>query len=126
MKKQSFFLALFGLTLILLAVVLIIKHFEPSLIYTYTLYFLIYFFFLSLLNHQFIRFALKNTEGDFTSFYFVSMLIRFFLSITIIFVIIYVDRGNAVVASLNFLILYFIYLAFEVVALVKSLNSNSN
>lgn len=126
MKKQSFFLTLFGLTFILLAVVLIIEHFHSSLIYNYTTYFLIYFFFLSLLNHQFINFAVKNKDGDFTSFYYVSMLIRFFLSIIIIFVIIYVDRENAIVASLNFLILYFIYLAFEVVALVNSLKSNGN
>ena len=126
MKKHSFFLALFGLTIVLLSVVYAVKYFYPAIIYDYTIYFLIYFFFLSLLNHQFIRFALKNKGGEFTSFYFVSMLIRFFLSIIIIFVVIYLDREQAISASLNFLILYFIYLAFEVISLVRNLRSNSN
>ena len=126
MKKISFFFALSGLTIILFAILLIVNHFQPSLIYSYTFYFLIYFFFLSLISHQFINFALKNKEGDFTSFYYLSMLIRFFLSIIIIFIVIYLDREHAVVASLNFLVIYFIYLAFEVVALIKSLKSNSN
>lgn len=126
MKRQSFLLALVGLTLILLAVVFAVKHFLPLLIYDYTIYFLIYFFFLSLLSYQFIRFALKNKGGEVTTFYFLSMVVRFFLSVIIIFVLIYVDRENAVVASLNFLVLYFIYLAFEVISLVLTIKRNDN
>lgn len=125
MKKQSFLLALLGLTAILLAAIYAVKHFNPAIIYDYAIYFLIYFFFLSLLNHQFIRFALKNKGGDFTSFYYVSMLIRFFLSITIIFIVIYLDKENRIAAAINFIVLYFAYLAFEIIWLLKKLNFDS-
>lgn len=124
-KKHSFVIALLGLTIFLLAVVYAVRQFYPAIIYDYTIYFLIYFFFLSLLNHQFIRFALKNKGGEFTSFYFVSMLIRFFLSIIIIFVVIYVDRENRITAAISFMILYFAYLAFEIIWLLKKININS-
>ena len=50
------------------------------------------------------------------------MVVRFLLSIVLVFVVIMVDRTNAAVSAINFVILYFLYLGYEVMSMIK-LNS---
>lgn len=109
-----------GITALLLAV----DSLQDSLIYKWSWILIIYFTFLSAINFQFINFALKKNGGNIVPYYFGSMTVRFLVSILIVFLVIYIDRENSISFAINFIILYLLFLGFEIFWLIKRIESN--
>jgi hypothetical protein len=66
----------------------------------------------------------KTTQNDLEKLskgFFSAMMLRLFVSIIIAVIIIYFDRANSTIFALNFLILYLLYLGFEIYYLISIL-----
>lgn len=68
--------------------------------------------------------AIKKNPENISRNYFVAMLIRLFASVLVALLFIYFDRENASVFAGNFIVLYFMYLGFEIYALMSNLQSH--
>ena len=114
-----------GLTTIFTSIVLLfqmgIQYLNAGLLYNYQWYLLLYYYLITLLSLFIIEKTTQNDQEKLSKGFFLAMMLRLFVSIVIAIVIIHYDRANSTIFALNFLILYLIYLGFEIYYLISIL-----
>jgi len=113
-------------TLILLFVQVGIRYLNPALLYTYQWYLLLYFYLITLISLVIIERTTQKDQEKLSKGFFSAMMLRLFISIVIAVVIIYFDRVNSTIFALNFLVLYLLYLGFEIYYLIIILQPRLN
>lgn len=108
-------------TLILAGVQLGVGHLNAELLYTYQWYLLAFFYVITLLSLFIIENTTKKDAEKLSKGFFTAMMLRLFFSVIIAVIIIYFDRVNSTIFALNFLILYLLYLGFEIYYLINIL-----
>lgn len=68
-----------------------------------------------------LNFAVKKNKGNIMLYFFGSMIFRFFLSIILAFIVIYLDRSHSIIFAINFIVLYLLFLGFEIFAIITKL-----
>jgi len=98
----------------------------PEWLYDYYWYLLFYFYLITLVSLLLIeRTAIKN-PGDISKGFFGAMMLRLFVSVIIATVIIYYDRESSTIFALNFIVIYLMYLGFEIYYLISILQPRIN
>jgi len=119
-----------GLATIFTSIVLLIQigihYLNNDLLYKYQWYLLLYFYLITLLSLVIIEKTTQNDQEKLSKGFFSAMMLRLFVSIIIAIVIIYYDRANSTIFALNFLILYLMYLGFEIYYLISILQPRLN
>lgn len=95
-------------------------------IYDYQWLLVFYFFMLTLISLMIVERTAEKNMDNVSKGFFLAMMLRFFLSIIIALVVIYFDRIGAIVFAVNFIILYLLYLGFEIYYLVNNLHLSIN
>ena len=120
----------FGLTTIFTALLFlvcaVIANLAPGWLYSYQWYLLLYFYLITLLSLFIIERTTRKNLEKLSKGFFSAMMLRLFVSIIIAVVIIYFDRANSTIFALNFLILYLVYLGFEIYYLISILQPRLN
>ena len=119
------FVKAFGLNTIFSAIVLmvclVISRLMPGWLYRYQWYLLLYFYLITLISLFIIEKTTLKDQEKLSNGFFSAMMLRLFISIIIALIIIYFDRANSTIFALNFLVLYLIYLVFEIYYLISIL-----
>jgi hypothetical protein len=113
-------------TLILMFIQLGVQYLNADLLYAYQWYLLLYFYLITILSLVIIERTTQKDQEKLSKGFFSAMMLRLFISIVIAIVIIYVDRVNSTIFALNFLILYLLYLGFEIYYLISILQPRLN
>ena len=113
-------------TLFIAVVQLAISKFKEEWLYDYQWWLLLYFFILTLASLMIVERTARKNIDDVSKGFFGAMMLRFFLSIIFALVVIYYDREGAIVFAVNFIILYLLYLGFEIYYLVNNLQLRIN
>lgn len=113
-------------TFILILVQLVIAHYNLGWLYAYQWHLLFYFYFITLLSLWIIERSAAKDPEKLANGFFTAMMIRLFVSILIAILIIYFDRTNSTIFALNFLILYLLYLGFEIYYLISIVQARLN
>jgi hypothetical protein len=103
-----------------------VRYLNPALLYTYQWYLLLYFYLITLLSLVIVERTTQKDQEKLSKGFFSAMMLRLFISIVIAIVIIYFDRANSTIFALNFLILYLLYLGFEIYYLISILQPRLN
>lgn len=114
--KFTFFvtLGIFTLTFIL-----------PQFVYHSIWMILLFFFFLTMSSLYVIKKLTKKKSQNFLAVYFSAMIGRLFISIIFAAIFILADRANVFNFSINFLILYLLFLGFEIYGIMTNLRHHS-
>jgi len=100
---------------------LLFEIFAPQFVYDQVWLVLIFFFLLTLSSlHIIEKFTRKNPK-NFLAIYFSAMIGRLFISIIFAAILILTDRTNVFLFSINFLILYLLFLGFEIYGIMTNL-----
>ena len=118
--KKAFFLATFY-TIILAFIQYGVYKLNAGLLYSHQWYLLLYFYLITILSIVIIEKITQQDEEKLSKGFFSAMMLRLFVSVIIAIVIIYFDRVNSTIFALNFLILYLLYLGFEIYYLINVL-----
>lgn len=113
-------------TLIVGAILFLIGKFKMEWIYEYQWLLVLYFFVLTLISLMIVEKTAKKDVDQISKGFFGAMMLRFFLSIILALVVIYFDRDGASVFAVNFIILYLLYLGFEIFYLINHLQLRIN
>jgi amino acid transporter len=108
-------------TLILAFIQYGVYQLNAGLLYTYQWYLLLYFYLITVLSVVIIEKTTQKDAEKLAKGFFSAMMLRLFVSVIIAIVIIYFDRVNSTIFALNFLILYLLYLGFEIYYLISIL-----
>ena len=93
----------------------------PQYIYHHVWLVLIFFFLLTMASLYVIKKLTKKKPQSFLAIYFSAMIGRLFISIIFAAIFILVDRANVFNFSINFLILYLLFLGFEIYGIMTNL-----
>jgi len=113
-------------TLIVGVLQVIVGKFKMEWMYGFQWFLVLYFFILTLISLMIVERTARKNIDNLSKGFFGAMMLRFFLSIIIALIVIYLDRENAIIFSVNFIILYLLYLGFEIYYLVKNLQPRIN
>jgi len=113
-------------TLIIGVIQFIIGKLKIEWLYDYQWLLVFYFFILTMISLIIVERTAKKNLDNVSKGFFGAMMLRFFLSIIIALVVIYLDRGGAMVFAVNFIILYLLYLGFEIYYLINNLQLRIN
>ena len=122
------FLAKLVLLTTLVAVVFIILRNQISAHYFYHGYagLLAFFFFITLILHLGYERSFKKGSKYFIRFYMLASGLKLFGFLTILFVFGFLDRENMTAFAVTFLLLYFVYTAFELAISYKKVGAGAN
>jgi hypothetical protein len=113
-------------TLLIGAIQFVILQLKEEWFYEYQWLLLLYFFILTLASLMIVERTARKNIDDVSKGFFGAMMLRFFLSIIFALVVIYWDRQGAIIFAMNFIILYLLYLGFEIYYLVNNLQLRIN
>ena len=113
-------------TLILAIVQYGIYQLNAGLLYKYQWYLLLYFYLITVISVVIIEKTTQKDAEKLAKGFFSAMMLRLFISVIIAIVFIYYDRVNSTIFALNFLILYLLYLGFEIYYLINILQPRLN
>lgn len=119
LKHLSIKLLIF--TLLLSGAVFFMQYLELPFIHQYIWYIIGFFFIQSLLTTFIAGKGIKKNSVNFPPFYFMSMILRLVLTIILAFVFIAIQTPDLNVFVGNFLILYLLFLIFEIYSLLTNL-----
>ena len=108
-------------TLILVLIQYGVYQLNSGLLYAYQWYLLLYFYLITVLSVVIIEKTTQKDAEKLAKGFFSAMMLRLFVSVIIAILIIYFDRVNSTIFALNFLILYLLYLGFEIYYLISIL-----
>jgi len=119
----------FTRSLIILSAVLIIlsclwNYFLPHHHSPHSIYIIFYFFISTAVIHRFLIKANTQSPQNFVRGYMMFTGLKLLLNLMVIIFYIVINRSQAIVFILTFLILYFIFLVFEIISLQKALKEN--
>lgn len=108
-------------TFFVFAGVLLCNFLIPDFIYHQVWIILVFFFLLTLGSLMAIERVSKKKPDNFLGVYFSAMIVRLFISIIFATVFILVDRSRVFNFSINFLLLYLLFLGFEIYGIITNL-----
>jgi len=108
-------------TLVLAFIQYGVYQLNAGLLYTHQWYLLLYFYLITVLSIVIIEKTTQKDAEKLAKGFFSAMMLRLFVSVIIAIIIIYFDRVNSTIFALNFLILYLLYLGFEIYYLISIL-----
>jgi hypothetical protein len=108
-------------TLIVAFVQFGVYQLNAGLLYSHQWYLLLYFYLITFLSLAVIEKTTHRDAEKLAKGFFTAMMLRLFVSVIIAIVIIYYDRVNSTIFAMNFLILYLLYLGFEIYYLISIL-----
>lgn len=112
---------LYKFSLLILLVILLFEILLPQYVYHQVWLVLMFFFLLTLASLHIIEKITKKNAKNFLAVYFSAMIGRLFISIIFAAIFILTDRTNVFVFSINFLILYLLFLGFEIYGIMTNL-----
>lgn len=113
-------------TIFIAIVSFFLSFFSLEWLYDYYWYLLFYFYFITLVSLLLIeRTAIKNPD-DISKGFFGAMMLRLFVSVIIATIILYYDRESSTIFALNFIVIYLLYLGFEIYYLISILQPRIN
>ena len=118
--KKAFYLTTLY-TIILAFIQYGVYKLNAELLYMHQWYLLLYFYLITILSVVIIEKTTQQDEEKLSKGFFSAMMLRLFVSVIIAILIIYIDRVNSTIFALNFLILYLLYLGFEIYYLINVL-----
>jgi hypothetical protein len=110
----------------LVIVQMTIQYLNTGILYKYQWYLLLYFYLITLFSLTIIEKTTRKDREKLSKGFFSAMMLRLFVSIIIAMVIIYFDRANSTIFAMNFLVLYLLYLGFEIYYLISILQPRLN
>ena len=113
-------------TLVLAFIQYGVYQLNAGLLYTHQWYLLLYFYLITVLSIVIIEKTTQKDAEKLAKGFFSAMMLRLFVSVIIAIIIIYIDRVNSTIFALNFLILYLLYLGFEIYYLISILQPRLN
>jgi hypothetical protein len=123
----SFLKQLTLLTLVVVAGMLALGHFQPGSILPVSWYLLGYFIAITLVNFALVNQGLKGDPLDFSNGTMLATGVRMFVSAGILFYFYWTvkDQDRRVHFTATFFVLYFLYSSFEIKTLLSKLRRNS-
>jgi hypothetical protein len=113
-------------TIFIAIVSFFLSFFSLEWLYDYYWYLLFYFYFITVVSLLLIeRTAIKNPD-DISKGFFGAMMLRLFVSVIIATIILYYDRESSTIFALNFIVIYLLYLGFEIYYLISILQPRIN
>ena len=122
-RKQLIGISVYSLLILLAGLVL--KMIIPGWIYSQFVWLVIFFLVITFSSLLIINKAIKSDPDNIARNYFGAMFARLFISVIVAILFIYFDRDNSAVFAGNFVILYLMYLGFEIYALISNLQTHS-
>ncbi|NJN25995.1 MAG: hypothetical protein HC819_08505 [Cyclobacteriaceae bacterium] len=116
--------ALYRFTAIVLLGVLVVYFLLPGFVYHQVWLVLLFFFLLTLASLYIIEKFTSKQPDNFLAVYFSTMIGRLFISIIFAAVVILTDRTHVFNFSINFLILYLLFLGFEIYGIMSNLRNH--
>ncbi len=101
-------------------------RFKPDWLYDYEWMLVAYFYLMMIASLWLVERAAAKDLENISKGFFTAMLVRLIVSVVIALVIIYFDRENSSVFAVNFVILYLLYLGFEIYYLIVNLQPRFN
>ncbi len=120
---QFFKIAGFGLFLIFISIS--IKQIKPEWIYNLYIWLIGYFIIITFASLVVVDKAIEKDPENIARNYFGAMIFRLFVSVLVALLFIYFDRENSTVFAGNFIVLYLMFLGFEIYALMANLQAQS-
>lgn len=104
--------------------ILLVYSIFPAWIYRFTWIIVLFFFLLTLGSIALTKMAAKHWEKQFVQIYFGIMTVRLFISVAFALIFIIKDRDHVVVFAINFLVLYLLFLGFEIYSILTNLRTH--
>lgn len=115
---------LYVYTLLITVTILVIYFFEPGWIYRFTWIIVLFFFLLTIASISATNYVAKHWRKQFIQFYFAIMTARLLVSFAIALLFILTDREHVLVFGINFLVLYLLFLGFEIYSILTNLRTH--
>ncbi|MFC2125572.1 hypothetical protein ACFLU5_12245 [Bacteroidota bacterium] len=123
-RKQLIGISIYSLIILLAGMAF--KLNLPDWIYSQFIWLVLFFLVITFASLLVINKAIETDPDNIARNYFGAMFIRLFISVIVAIVIIYYDRENSTVFAGNFVILYLMYLGFEIYTLITNLQIHSD
>jgi hypothetical protein len=120
MKKFTRNLTLLS-SILLILIICWNRFLSENLNSPHAVYIVIYFFLLTFVIHHFLIKANTQSPQNFVRSYMLFTALKLFLNLMVIVIYLLIDRKQAMVFILSFLIFYFVFLIFEIIALQSTL-----
>lgn len=115
----------FYLYTILLTLTLLVIHFiKPSWLYQYVWYIHFFFFIVTLGSINATKYASKILNKNFVQIYFGIMTIRLLICLAFAIIFIIKDREHVLLFGINFMVLYLLFLGFEIYTILTNLRTH--
>lgn len=121
-SKSTFHIIVY--TLLVSLTVIFLNYMKPGWIYHYIWILLLFFFILTTLVVWVIDYTYKKFRKKFIQAYFGIMAIRLIISLAFAIIFILKDRENVLVFGINFLIMYLLFLGFEIYNIITNLRTH--
>ena len=108
-------------TAIIVVVILVLRFFYTEIIYVRIWWIVLFFIVLTLSSIALMTRAARRTPGNFMSIYLAAMVARLFISIIFATLFILFDRTHVITFAGNFIVLYLLYLGFEIYGILTNL-----
>ena len=116
---------LYRFSILVLAGIAVCYFLLPDFIYEKVWIIFVFFFLLTLLSMIIIERQSKKNPKSFLAVYFSAMIGRLFISIIFATVFILTDRDHLFNFAFNFLILYLLFLGFEIYGIITNLRAQN-
>lgn len=121
---NKFTRSLITLSFLLIVISFCWNYFLPQFNSPHIIYIVLYFFVSTAAIHHFLVKANTQSPQNFVRSYIAFTALKLLLNLMVIILYIFINRSQAIVFILSFLILYFIFLVFEIISLQKELRGN--
>jgi hypothetical protein len=108
-------------TAMIIAAIIALKIFYPAIIYIRIWWIVLFFIILTLASMAIMARAAKNAQKNFMSIYLSAMVARLFVSIIFAALFILLDKAHVMTFAGNFVVLYLLYLGFEIYGILTNL-----
>lgn len=126
-NQSSFLVRLISITIVVTLVFFTLEKTSAlSLIYKRYQFLILFFFIVTLLLHTGYENSFKKGSKNFVRFYLLVSALKLFLFMIIILAYALADKANVLAFATNFLFLYFIYTAFEIIISYKKFGVNAS
>ncbi len=111
-------------TVLVAITILIIQYVEPDWIYHYVWLVVLFLFLITLGTIRLTHIASKKLNKQFIQVYFAIMTVRLLISLGFALIFIVKDRDHVLVFGLNFIVLYLLFLGFEIYTILTNLRTH--
>ena len=111
--QTSLFTVLIGL------IIYFIGRIKEEWLHIYQWSLVAYFYLLTMISLIIVERTAKRNINNISKGFFGAMMLRLFLSVIIAVIVIYLDRKSSTIFAINFIVLYLLFLGFEIYYLIN-------